>query len=163
MRRKDDANGAGETRRRWHQRSAVMDFKALTDELRRDEGFVAHAYEDSEGYLTIGYGRLIDEALGGGLSEAEARLLLENDILDALNDLDRSVPWWRDLPDPAGRALANMAFNLGWPRLAGFVKMLAALEAGNLETAAAEALNSKWARQVGDRSRRIATLYRTAD
>ena len=139
-----------------------MYFKALTNELRHDEGFVAHAYQDSEGYWTIGYGRLIDERRGGGLSKAEALLLLESDIMVALSDLDRNTPWWRDLPEPAQRALANMAFNLGWPRLAGFVKMLAALEAGNLETAATEALDSKWARQVGNRSRRIATLYRTA-
>ena len=34
--------------------------------LRLHEGFVSHVYEDStpEKYLTIGYGRLVDERLG---------------------------------------------------------------------------------------------------
>ena len=41
---------------------------------------VSHAYKDSRGYLTIGVGHLIDEELGGGLSEDEIDYLLANNL-----------------------------------------------------------------------------------
>lgn len=134
----------------------------LRADLKRDEGYVSHAYRDSEGYLTIGVGRLIDERLGGGISPAEADVLLQNDIERHLAELDDACPWWRGMPEPAARGLANMAFNMGLARLLGFKRMLAALEAGDFAQAATEALDSKWARQVGARSERIAKLYRSA-
>jgi lysozyme len=55
-----------------------------------------------------------------------------------------------------------MALNLGWPRLSAFRNMLAALQAMDYATAAREALDSKWAKQVGARAERIAALYREA-
>ena len=135
-----------------------MKFHELTADLKRDEGFVRHAYQDHLGFWTIGIGRLIDKRRDGGISEAEAEHLLGNDIKAVIVDLDRSCPWWTALSDPRQRALANMCFNLGLSRLLGFRKMLAALEAGDFAGAATEALDSRWARQVGDRAQRIATL-----
>ncbi len=132
----------------------------ITADLKRDEGFVSHAYQDSENYWTIGYGRLIDERLGGGITDAEAEFLLEHDIAESRADLDRALPWWRALSEPSRRGLVNMCFNLGLPRLLTFKRMLAALEAGDGGLAADEALDSKWAGQVGDRAKRIAALYR---
>jgi lysozyme len=126
----------------------------------RDEGYIRHAYQDSEGHWTIGHGRLIDERLGGGISRDEAFILLRNDIQQVRTDLDHALPWWSALPEPSQRGLANMCFNLGLTRLLGFKKMLTALEAGNGALAAMECLDSKWSRQVGERSRRIAALYR---
>ena len=136
---------------------------AITADLKRDEGFVGHAYQDSEGYWTIGYGRLIDERLGGGITECEAEVLLDYDIRRALADLDHALPWWRELPSSWQRGLVNMCFNLGLTRLLGFKRMLAALQAGDGDRAADEALDSKWARQVGARARRVAALYRKTD
>ena len=64
------------------------------------------------------------------------------------------------MSDGRQRALANMAFNLGMPTLQRFSRMLRALEAGEYEAAAREALDSRWARQVGARAERIAELFR---
>ena len=136
--------------------------EALTDDLKRDEGFCRSAYQDSEGIWTIGYGRMIDASLNGGINQDEAIWLLHNDIRRIFFGMETQVPWVIDLPEPAKRALVNMLFNLGWPRLSGFKKMLAALEADDFELAADEALDSKWARQVGDRAERIADLFRQA-
>lgn len=133
----------------------------LIDELIRDERFVSHGYTDNQGYLTIGYGRLIDRKRGGGLTEPEARQLLLNDITNAIKDLNRNVPWWHKMSDNAQRGLVNMCFNLGWPRLSGFKKMLAAMEEGDMQTAGDEALDSLWARQVKGRATRIANLIRS--
>lgn len=134
----------------------------LKADLIRDESFVSHAYQDSEGYWTIGIGRLVDKRRGGGVTRYEAEYLLGNDIAAVLAELDRAIPWWGELPQPVRRGLANMAFNLGWPRLSGFKKMLAALESGDFATAAIEAMDSKWARQVGPRATRIAEMFRNA-
>ena len=134
----------------------------LVDDLKRDERFVRHGYMDDRGNLTIGYGRLIDKKLGGGLTEPEAHQLLLNDIASAIKDLNRNFPWWRGMPNDAQRALSNMCFNLGLPHLLLFVKMLAAMKAGDMQTAADEALDSRWAGQVGDRAIRIAALIRGA-
>ena len=139
-----------------------MDAGKLTEDLIRDEGFVSHAYQDSGGYWTIGYGRLIDEGLGAGISESEARVMLANDTAVASRECAVAFDFWPRLGEKQQRALCNMAFNMGLPRLRSFRKMLAALEAGAYGVAADEALDSRWARQVGDRAQRVATLMRGA-
>ena len=136
----------------------MVDRGALKDDLIRDEDIRLKPYVDTVGKLTIGIGRNLDD---NGISEDEACYLLDSDINSIVNDLDRNMNWWRILPDDVQRALLNMCFNLGYPRLSGFKKMLAALEAGDYHKAADEALDSRWASQVGDRSKRIADLIRS--
>ena len=63
--------------------------------------------------------------------------------------------WWSDLDDTRQRVLANMAFNLGLPRLNKFVKFLTAVQASDWEKAAIEMMDSKWATQVGNRAVRL--------
>lgn len=132
-------------------------YDELISDLKRDEGWRAKPYRDTVGKLTIGYGRNLDDI---GLRPYEGDLMLRNDALAAMDELDRNVPWWRGLPDNAMRGLVNMCFNMGWPRLSKFRRMLGALESRDYLGAADEALNSKWARQVGARSQRIAALFR---
>jgi lysozyme len=139
------------------RKGMAMDVKALTDELVRDEGMRTKPYYCTAGKLTIGVGRNIEDV---GITEDEARYLLENDIRRVCAELDQAFPWWRQLSDRRQRALANMAFNLGLGRLLKFRKCLAALEAGDYAEAAAQALNSTWARQVGARASRIAVMIR---
>lgn len=133
-----------------------FDRARLRAELVRDEGLRLRPYRCTAGALTIGVGRNLDDR---GISRAEALAMLDADLEAVEGELDRRAPWWRGLPAPARRGLANMAFNLGWPRLAGFRRMLAALEAGEWDRAADEALDSRWAAQVGDRARRVAKLF----
>jgi lysozyme len=117
------------------------------------------------GKVTIGIGRNLTDV---GISDAEATVLLHNDVSAALLDLDKHIPWWRSLSEPRQRALANMAFNMGWPRLSGFKNMLAALRDGRWDDAAQESLDSKWADQTdgkidgkdGARAERIAEMIR---
>lgn len=124
------------------------------------EGCVSHAYEDSEGYWTIGYGRMIDKRLGGGITEDEAHVLLINDIKRTDYELRTAFRWFARLDNTRRAALIDMAYNLGLPRLVGFSKMIAALNAGECEEAAREALDSKWARQVGKRAHDIADMIK---
>ena len=129
----------------------------LRKELSRDEDRRAKPYIDTVGKTTIGVGRNLDDV---GLRADEIDLMLTNDIAAAVADLDRSLPWWRGLSDARRRVMANMAFNLGIGRLLGFKNMLAATSAGRYGEAAAEMLNSKWAKQVGDRAIRLATMMK---
>lgn len=129
-----------------------MNRALLAAQLEIDEGARRHPYKDTKGKLTIGIGRNLEDA---GISPEEARMLLANDLDWVEVDLDRNLDWWRDMSEERQQALANMCFNLGWPRLSTFKKMLSALEAGDYDRAADEALDSKWARQVGARATRI--------
>ena len=94
------------------------------------------------------------------ITRAESRALLENDIDLAAGVLSGLIEDWDGLDDVRQRALLNMAFNLG-PRLAGFVDFLAAVRARRWDAAAAEMINSKWAKQVGERAKRLAEMMRT--
>lgn len=123
--------------------------------IRRHEGVRTHPYQDSVGKLTIGVGRNLTDR---GLGVDEVNLLFENDIDIASQALDIWLAGWRDFSPSRKSALLSMAFNLGAPRLCQFVKLRSALIAGDFDTAAAEALDSKWARQVGGRADEIAAL-----
>lgn len=129
---------------------------AIVDDLMRDEGVKLKPYRDTEGNLTIGIGRNLDAT---GISADEAADMLLNDITATKRFLDDKLPWWVTLSANRQRGLLNMAFNLR-EKLLEFEHMLAALRAGDNDAAAFEALNSEWARQVGDRAVRIATLFR---
>jgi lysozyme len=136
-----------------------MNKEQLIQDLISDEGLRTEPYIDTVGKMTIGVGRNLDD---NGISQAEAMFMLTNDIEMVETELDARLDWWRGLPDDAQRALCNMTFNLGWPRLSKFEKMLAALKDRDFEEAAAQALASKWATQVGQRAIRIAQLFRNA-
>lgn len=126
-------------------------------DLVRDEGFRAKPYQDTVGKLTIGIGRNLDDV---GVTRAEAELLCGHDLDGCEAELDEHTPWWRQMTEPRQRALLNMCFNLGWPRLSKFVTTLGHLQAGRYHEAADAALDSQWAHQVGSRAKRIAAVFR---
>ncbi len=132
----------------------------LRDDLIRDEGSIPYGYKDSLGYLTLGVGFLIDKNQGGDLPDQVRDFWLDYLIAQKEKELDRAFPWAAGLPEPVRRGLLNMLYNLGLSRLQGFHNMLAALQAGDWEKAATEALASSWAAQVGERAIRIAALFR---
>jgi lysozyme len=134
-----------------------MNIDKLRNQLIVDEGLRLKAYRDSVGKLTIGVGRNLDDK---GISEAEAAVLLENDIAEHVALLDARLPWWRKLDEVRQNALANMAFNLGIEGLLGFTNSLALLERGEYEKAAANLAMSKWAKQVGPRADRIIAVIK---
>lgn len=128
----------------------------LEKELARDEGLRLKPYLDTVGKLTIGYGRNLDD---NGISEGEALFMLRNDIATSRRELS-AYTWFRQLDESRQGAIINMHFNLGLPRLLTFRKMIAALDRGDYERAADEALDSRWASQVGERAVRIANILR---
>lgn len=128
----------------------------IAEQLRRDEGVERSAYKDSLGYLTIGVGRLIDPRKGGGLSDDEIEYLLQNDIKEKEAELKSRVSFYSSLDDARKGVLLNMAFNLGTDGLLKFRNTLKLVESGQYEKASIEMLNSVWAKQVGNRAKRLA-------
>lgn len=121
------------------------------------EGMRTKPYMDTVGKLTIGIGRNLDD---NGISESEAIRMCINDMRDCDASLEAQFIWYKFLTIERKYGLINMRFNLGMGRLRGFKKMLAALAASDWEAAATEALDSKWATQVGKRSEDIAKQIR---
>jgi lysozyme len=136
-----------------------MNRDALIDRLasKGHEDCRLKPYTDTAGKLTIGIGRNLTDV---GLRPAEARYLCEQDVIAVEGELDAHVAWWRTLDETRQQVLAEMCFNLGWPRLSGFRQMLADLQAGNFAGAADEMLASAWAGQVGQRARVLAAAMR---
>tara|TARA_A100000171_G_C2087710_1_gene122912 strand:- start:411 stop:854 length:444 start_codon:yes stop_codon:yes gene_type:complete len=137
----------------------------LIDELVRDEGTVRNdrqrhiVYKCPAGLYTIGYGIEIEQH---GLSEKEARLLLQQRVQDVIDEVNNNYPFMRTQPVPIQRAIYNMAYNLGITRLSKFKKMIAAIESGNYDQAGEEAKDSQWYNQVGNRAERIIMLLKEA-
>lgn len=120
-------------------------------------------YRCPAGLITIGHGHNIES---NGISDAAADLILEEDIRDAVNELDQRIPWWRDVPKPAGIVLFDLMMNMGWGDgvrgLSSFRSMLPAIRDGDYARAAELLLKSKYARDVKDRAKANAALLRSA-
>src|SRR5690606_30269956 len=110
------------------------------------------------GYWTIGIGHLIDKRKGGKLSDAARQFIFNEDVDEAVADLDKNLPWWKEMTEARQRVLVNMRFNLGMAGLLTFKNTLAYMKAGDYEKAAKGMLDSKWATQVGARATRLATM-----
>ncbi len=139
-----------------------MTTPALIEDLKRDEGFSARAYQDTRGIWTIGYGHARAQP-GWVWTPAEAAAQLAEDVAGAEARLDRDLAWWRTLDEVRQDALADMAFNLGVNGVLEFRHFLAALEAGDWVHASAQMLLSDWAAEVGDRAMRLAHMIRTGE
>lgn len=126
--------------------------------IKQHEGLRLTVYSDSLGNPTIGYGR---ELARRGINETEARILLDRDIAEHWAELAHAFPVVHTLLPARQAALLDMAYNLGVPGLARFRRMWDAIHAGDWPQAAREALDSRWAGQVGGRAKRIAEILKT--
>lgn len=134
----------------------------LLDLIKEHEGIVPHAYTDSRGYLTIGVGRLIDEKLGGKLSDDEIDYLLANDLNRCVEEA-ATYPWYAGMNEARQAVIISMLFNLGKPNFDKFQNMQAALLVGDYGLASREMLNSRWANQVGKRANELSEMMESGE
>ena len=135
----------------------------LTKEVTSDEGCVLKVYEDHLGYKTVGIGHLVrandpewDMSVGEPITQTRCDELFFYDINITLKECEENFHNnWRDWPEEVKLIIANMAFNLGMTRLKKFKRMFAALNKQDYKGAAKEGLDSKWAKQVYNRARRL--------
>jgi len=135
----------------------VMD--KLIDSIKHHEGCKLIPYQDTAGKMTIGFGRNLTD---NGINLKEAEVLFQTDLANAIEDFWK-LPFSVILNCNADRrrVLVEMLYNMGLSKLLGFTKMIGALEASDFQLAPDEMLDSKWAKQVGERSRRLANTMKT--
>jgi lysozyme len=121
----------------------------LKEQLVRHEGLRLTVYDCPAGYQTIGVGRNLE---GKGITEEEAFYLLSNDIDYFTEQLKNNIDWFDEIPEEKQNVLINMAFNLGVSGLLNFKNMLLAVKEKRWIDASTEMLDSKWAKQVGNRA-----------
>lgn len=130
--------------------------------LKLDEGLRLHAYLDTVGVWTIGYGQTgpaIKKGVVWTPDQAEAALTIS--AQKHVDELHRRASWIAGLDPVRRRVLENMAYNLGVDGLLGFVNTLKMVRAGDYAGASRGMLASKWARQVKGRADRLAKEMRT--
>jgi lysozyme len=135
-----------------------MDRAAMIRQLRLHEGERLKPYRCTAGKLTIGVGRNLEDR---GITAEESAYLLGNDIARFEAELFRALPWASSLDDVRQRVLLDMAFNMGMAGLLTFKNTLATIKAGDFEKAAGMMLESKWAKQVGQRAERLSRMMFT--
>lgn len=92
------------------------------------------------------------------INEEQAKYLLDEAIKVAHSDAMSAIPNLNSHPETVKAIMVDMAYNMGGNRLSKFKKMITALNAKNYKLAAAEMMDSDWAKQVGNRARRLSAL-----
>lgn len=141
----------------------------LTD-LIRDEGERFVVYDDATGKPLVAGMTLVGKptiSIGVNLTDVpltpvESRALAKGRIEKSIYAAVEQWPWIEEAPEAVQRGIFNMVYNMGLGGVARFHDMLTALQARDYLGAATAALDSAWARQVGDRATRIADLFRSA-
>lgn len=141
--------------------------------IKQAEGFRAKPYYCPAGKLTQGYGRNL-EALpldgyeqtflndDGSVDRDVAEDWAMEEIEHCYNQLS-TLSFFTKVDDVRQAVLIDMCYNLG---MAGFLKfkgMIRALESQDYGLAAAEMVDSKWYRQVGNRGVRNVAIMRTGN
>jgi len=144
-----------------------MNKDRLREELAEDEGCKLEVYLDHLGLPTFGIGHLVreddpehGEPVGTPVSEERVRQVFALDIAVTLEDCKRLYDDFDDLPEEAQLVIANMCFNLGYPRLSKFKGMKAGVDARDWNRAADEMVDSRWYDQVTNRAKRLVARMR---
>lgn len=122
------------------------------DIIKFDEGLELKPYRCPAGKLTIGYGHNLDD---NGITKEIAEFIFKSDVTAVAQELRNVFAFYDNLSEVRQGVLLNMAFNMGIPKLLGFKKMIAALEANNYLRAAQELVDSKAARELPKRYQRL--------
>ena len=147
-----------------------MNLDKLREELAEDEGCKYEIYLDHLGLPTMGIGHLITKddpeyglSVGTVVEQSRVQSAFNLDITVTLEDCQRLYKDFNDLPEEVQLIIANMMFNLGYPRLSKYKGMQAHVDARDWPGAADEMVDSKWYTQVPNRARRLVDRMRACD
>ena len=129
----------------------------LIEQIKRHEGLSLKLYKCTSDKWSIGYGLNLD----AGITEELAELILEYQVKCTVSEL-RKLEWFFNIDSVARHdVIVNMAFNLGVAGVCKFHKMINAISLHDYHQAAIEMLDSKWAKQVGNRAIELAEQMRS--
>jgi lysozyme len=139
-----------------------MNLAKLREQLKIDEGVKYEVYDDHLGYKTFGIGHLVkttDEEYGAPVgtpvSEERVNSVFDEDVETYINESKKVFSNLEDMPQEVQQVIVNMCFNMGAPRLSQFKKFIKAIHDEDWKTASVEMLDSRWAKQVGERANRL--------
>ena len=145
-----------------------MNIDKLREEIEADEGCKYEIYLDHLGLPTFGIGHLVldidpeyGEEVGTPVSEDRVSTCFNRDVHTVLSECERLYEDFADLPEDVQRIIANMMFNMGYPRLSKFKGMKAGVDARDWNQAADEMVDSVWYRQVTNRAERLVQRMRS--
>ena len=145
-----------------------MNLYKLREELERDEGVKYEVYLDHLGYPTFGIGHLITDndpesgaSVGTEVSDDRVQEAFETDVETGLSDCERLYVQFEHLPEEVQLIIANMMFNMGYPRLSKFKGMKRGVDARDWNAAADEMVDSRWYDQVTNRAERLVERMRS--
>jgi lysozyme len=145
--------------------------------LKHHEGFRSEYYYCTSNKKSIGNGRNVDDNpftkeeldyLGFTdpnkvvVNRIQAQYLLKNDMKKFYLQLQRKIPFYNSLDKQAQHILLNMSFNMGTKTLMKFIGTLTLIKNGDYKQASFEMLDSRWAKQVGNRSVQLSILMEKA-
>tara|TARA_R110002153_G_scaffold167034_2_gene319693 strand:+ start:147 stop:605 length:459 start_codon:yes stop_codon:yes gene_type:complete len=141
----------------------TMNKTKLRHDLERDEGRVDAIYIDTLGHKTFGIGHLVLETdpeynwpEGTEVDSDRVEECFDDDVAEAEMECAAlyGSEWW-GFSGELKAILVNMMFNLGRTRLSKFKKMNAAIAREDWEEAGKEGRDSRWYKQVGNRTERL--------
>jgi lysozyme len=139
---------------------SMINYEQLKRQLIGHEGLKLKPYKCTSDKLTIGVGRNLEAK---GISEDEAMVMLDHDIVYFEEQLRRRLPSFREITHTRQAVLVNMAFNLGVNGLLNFKNMLKALANEDFAEASAQLLDSQYAVQVGRRAHGLAEQLQSGE
>jgi len=144
-----------------------MNTEQLRLEIEADEGCKYEIYLDHLGLPTFGIGHLVTESdeeynrpVGTFITADRVAECFNKDVETVLEDCERLYPDFDSLPEEVQLIIANMMFNMGYPRLSKFKGMKAGVDARDWQQAADEMVDSKWYHQVTNRAERLVQRMR---
>ena len=143
-----------------------MDMDRLLASVKKHEGYRNKVYLDTLGKRTVGVGHLCVEDFWEDDKEYEEKFLmtiLEHDLSDAIkgaNDL-MAENGCMDMNEKAHEIIIEMVFQLGKTGVSKFKNMWKALSGLQYSAAAAQMLDSRWAKQPPNRANGMADIMRS--
>ena len=137
--------------------------ESLLESVKRHEGFRDQVYLDTLGKRTVGVGHLCVEDFWEDDKEYEESFLmeiLEKDLENAISGAEELLGEYT-VDDHCKEILVEMVFQLGKTGVSKFRNMWSALKdhkTPNYKTAAAEMLDSRWAKQTPNRAKRMSDI-----
>lgn len=142
----------------------MSDYKGVNldkfyDQLVKHEGYRNQPYKDTLGNWTVGVGHLITSSdnipVDSTLTDEQVVNLANTDMKNAVDGAKRVFENaggdWDSLPESQKHNLANLSFNMGPTKLAGFKNFMGSMVEGDYSKAAENLADSKWYGQVGNR------------
>ena len=140
----------------------MINLDLLREQLEFDEGCKYEIYNDHLNLATFGIGHLIRETdpehgkpLGTPVGKERVKEAFKADIEDTIEGCVNTFDDFYLLPHEVQLIIANMMFNLGYPRFNKFAKMIKAIHARDWDEAANQMVDSKWYTQVPNRAKRL--------